>query len=367
LARQERLRAHGERLDLVRMELETRTDDESRALLAELAELRGHIARDNLDYRGAVTFYSEAIAHLGGSDPVLDCRLNMWQAASATVAGHHAASAAFNALAFRTLKQIGPRRHPDVAVEFAARTARILEERGEIEQARDVMDCIVVPWSRWHEPAGLQAARLAGLAQMDMRICRGVQPRTWMLIAQAREVASLEANRLREVQVRVALARALERDHDEYGAEREARMVRGALVEGQFRHRGSEQLLARYGLDLNVVTAGVSLVRMENTTYNTAVSGGTNVSVGGTGVVQIAVQKGDLDGLLDAVTTAGLDADAVADLRAAVVADGSAEGERVSRWRSRWLAGAASTGGKIGVGAAAGLVSRALASYFGLA
>lgn len=99
---------------------------------------------------------------------------------------------------------------------------------------------------------------------------------------------------------------------------------------------------------------------------------GNTVAVDSPGAVQIsaAVIPGDLGSLLAAATNVGLSPDDVAELKAAVEADEAEEPgaprSRVREFLGKFTLEGAKTAGKIGIGAAGGVVAQLVRDYYGI-
>ena len=88
--------------------------------------------------------------------------------------------------------------------------------------------------------------------------------------------------------------------------------------------------------------------------------------------VNVNLAKGDAPGLIAALAAAGLPAEVVEDLQAALQADeaeghsGDEPGPNVAGWWSRLTLGGRSAAGKVAIGASGGLIAKLIGAYFGM-
>lgn len=108
-------------------------------------------------------------------------------------------------------------------------------------------------------------------------------------------------------------------------------------------------------------------IRMVTNNFNFTINGDGNNIAGGSDIHQeTAVTKGDIDSLTKAVTDLGLGAEAVADLSAAVIADGLEPGTHTERFISRLRNGGYALAAGVSSNVVAAGVIQAATAFFGV-
>jgi hypothetical protein len=174
---------------------------------------------------------------------------------------------------------------------------------------------------------------------------------------------------LRRLQWHVAMGMFLERSGDRTTPATIAK-IRELMTLGQLRHRPAEMLLNRYGFDGPDCPQITKHKEILAVTYNISGSG-HNISFGGKNYTQVSRSpaEGDKALLHRTLIEAGVSESQIAELDAALLQDAkdanaeATPGPAVQKWYER-VNGAA---GKVAIGAAGGVLGRAIAAYFGLA
>jgi hypothetical protein len=127
-----------------------------------------------------------------------------------------------------------------------------------------------------------------------------------------------------------------------------------------------EQVSPQAGEPDGPTTADPEVKQVTNN-FNFTINGdGNNIAAGSDIRQKVTVNKGDIDSLTRAAVELGLRTEAVDDLRAAVVADGSQLGDATSNFISKLRAGGYALASGVSSNLAAEALLQALGVFFGL-
>lgn len=127
-----------------------------------------------------------------------------------------------------------------------------------------------------------------------------------------------------------------------------------------------EQVSPRAGEPGGPTTADPE-VKLVTNNFNFTISGdGNNIAAGSDIRQKATVNKGDIDSLIKAAVELGLQAEAVEDLRTAVMADGSQPGDTTTNFISRLRTGGYALASGVSSNLAADGLVQAVGAFFGL-
>lgn len=330
----------------------------------EIASLKGIVARDTFDLAEATVSFDLAMflaEQMGDADRLCEMALAKATAAATAYQYRHAEYYLRNAI--KTIERHPPSNLGLVGLEVAARKISIMEMRGDAINAEAAAIRYFPQVLELGDP-DLVVSRIASRVRLCLANRGGLPTRdAEKLLAQANGELQYTTTDLRRLQFHAAAATFLAADEDPDSIIH-AKTARRILVQGQFRHRPTEALLARLDLELPS-----SSMNGERTLVNYNISGdGNNISIGGSNFTQNShghSSSGNKMVLFENLRAAGVSESDILDLDEVLKDEEKlpdSPGPGLERWRER-VSGFTE---KVATGAAVSAINKAIAMYFGL-